>query len=269
MTACRFSCGGWIVVAGLALAGWPASPVLAQRYLTEFVGTSRVTAGARLVTLPSALNFELEDNRRVGGQFSYIEQDNLGGFEIESLSATATLAANGNCLVKLTDTTNAGALRLRETSFDENTFSLIGTIAVDRDGGQVVLDPQGFQGAAGFLRPLADAVPVRIGVREARLVSALDGSATLAAWNIEDRGLHLTATGHFGDLRNPQAYDLVATVSDTWIYGTGVGSTSFLTLRAKAQRNSQNVIIGYEGEYEVGTIDGKMIDAGTITIAAD
>jgi hypothetical protein len=211
----------------------------------------------------------MQGNRRVGGQLSYIEQDNVGSFEIESFSATATLAANGNCLVKLTDTTNAGSLRLWETSFDENTFSLIGSIAVARDGGQVVLDPDGFQGAAGFLRPLADAVPVRAGVREARLVSALDGSATDAVWNIEDRGLHLTATGHFGDRRNSQAYDLVATVNDTWIYGTGVGSTNFLTFRAKAQRNSQNAITGYLGEYQLNATNGKTTDMGTIAIAAE
>jgi hypothetical protein len=61
--------------------------------------------------------------------------------------------------------------------------------------------------------PLADAVPVRTGVREARHVSAVDGSTSGAVWSIEDRGLHLTATGHFGDLRNPRAYDLVAIVN--------------------------------------------------------
>ncbi len=110
----------------------------AQRYLSEFVGNTRVVSGpATNFNLDSNLEFIEQANRRVEGFFSYVEQGDLLGPQV--LAAQGTLAASGNCNVKMVANSVSGNLKLVEQTFDTNSFGLFGRVTITQSGNGGVL----------------------------------------------------------------------------------------------------------------------------------
>lgn len=126
----------------------------AQRYLTEFVGLSRVDFSRASVALPSSLEFdELVQGRRLGGNFFSLERNDLGASEQELSSLNGVLETSGKCRVQLNALNNRGTLSLFEKNFDTDIFALVGTISVEQDLGAISLSRSGFTGNSGVPSP--------------------------------------------------------------------------------------------------------------------
>ena len=211
----------------------------AQRYLSEFVGSTRVVSGlAANFSLDTNLEFVEQQNRRVDGSFfimPYIENDPLRQPQV--LSANGTLAASGNCNVKIEASSTSGSLRLVEETFDVNSFALFGSVTINESSNAGALPRGKSVGNVALLRPVADALIISPRDRILSFHSDLTGKVSESVLTIDSMNNGLVR-GLLG-LVAADAWDVTASASERWFYLVGetrpvlsscVGALSWMSL---------------------------------------
>lgn len=242
-------------------------PASAQRYLTEFVGLSRVNVSRASVVLPSSLQFdELIAGRRLGGNFSYLERNGLGATEQELFSLNGVLETSGKCRVQLNALNNRGALSLFEKNFDIDIFALVGTISVEQDLGAISLSRSGFAGNSGFLRPVLSAIDIPGGGRDFVLKSSVTGESQTHRWNVAETGLNKSIVGVL-ERSGAVTFDIVASAGTDWLYVVGVGPSSFLTLKVAVTRTPSGALASAKGSYSIVDSRARTLDSGVAELS--
>lgn len=235
----------------------------AQRYLSEFVGTSRVTTASGVLAIDSNLTFTDQLNRSLGGNLVLQETDVLGNQETELFSVTATLAASGQCPAKLSNSTSSGSLQLDEFTFDANVFALYGRFDFSTDGGQVRVDSKRVTGPAAYLQPPADFLA--LASREGSLVlSGADGDETLDV-AVDEVGRDGTARGVASSGRDIP-YDLVLSSNSRWFYLLAVGTDSVVVGRGAVELDRAGLPAYASGSFSELSSEGKTLDEGRFSI---
>jgi hypothetical protein len=238
--------------------------ISAQRYLTEFVGTTSIKDGTSnaIPSLPSFLDFDVLENRQVDGTFSFINPANLRS---ASMLAAGTLADSGNCNVQLQSSTVSGGLKLAESEFDTASFALLGRVTITQatTGGAL---PKGKHiGNLGVLRPIEDALFISTRDKTVSIVG------NFGVWNHEDlviSGLdeNFTASGRLGRSDDPAGFDVTLSSSDRWTYLVGVNEDGFLVARGAAELDSSGMVTAFRGEFQLLDSSSRLLDFGTIDV---
>ena len=246
------------VVAFLAI---PSSSVYAQRYLSEFVGTSTLKSSVSTAQVSSQLEFTELVNRRLEGSFSVSDRLQLGS---DQFSVSGTLASSGNCNVQLQKTNSSGGLNLVEIPFDDSSFALIGKVNVTYNAPSV-LNAGRYTGALAVVRPVADPVPIRTSELGGMVI---ESDVTKA---ISSHGLALTSqdsslavTGSLlgtGLLAN---YQVSISSSSRWTYIVGQNGSRFLAARVPTSLTTSGGLDGFVGDYGIYDSSGRLVDFGTI-----
>lgn len=250
----------------LLLTALGAAPAHAQRYLSEFVGTSRVTVGREIVPLDVNMQFDASQGVRLGGSFSFVETSpRTLQTEVETYASGALLLADGSCPTRVWQTGSSGFLRLVEHSFDVNSFALVGTLDLSADPGAVRLTSGRLAGPMAYLNPPADALAFPWTFGDLGLVGATSSRSydvTLEAQDVTG-----TARGLLADARGAVPWDVMVAANGVWFYLVGVGDGSFLVARGAVQLDARGTPIGATGRYDEVTAANKVIDTGTFDVA--
>ena len=249
-------------VFGMLLLLSSASPLCAQRYLSEFVGTSNVRGTTGSFNLPSSLSFDLLNGKRAFGDFAFLETSRTGQVEVEAFSAVAVVTQNGRCLAQLDAARTGGSLRLFEANFDVNVFALVGSVEFDRDPGSVKLSPGKLKGFGGYLQPVVDPIAIPHGLSKALIESNVTRQKSEHPWIVAETREFGTAVGVF------DTYDIVLSASSRWLYIVGVSDGIFFTSRAAVILDSKGKMIGAKGDYIEQDSNRTILDRGTITITS-
>ena len=248
-----------LVLVGLSVS--PCRSALAQRYLSEFVGTSTIKSSVATTQLASKLEFQELANRRLEGTFSVADRLNLASV---LFSVNGTLAASGNCNVQLLKTNTSGGLNLVEIPFDDSSFALIGKINLSYNSASL-LSAGKYSGTVAVVRPVADAIPIRasnIGV--IAVESQLTRNAAVHGLLLTGQDKSMAVTGSLLGAGLLSGFQLTISSSARWTYLAGQNGSRFLVTRASARMNSSNELNGFLGEYGLYDAAGKVLDFGTI-----
>ena len=244
-------------------------PANAQRYLTEFVGLTRVNVSRGTAVLPSSLEFdELVAGRRLAGNFSFVQQDSFGAQEEELFSLHGVVETSGKCRVQLDAPDNRGSLSLFEKNFDVDIFALVGTFAVGKDLGAVSLSRSGLIGTSAFLRPVFSGIGIPSGTRTLVLRSSKTGVVQPLAWREIVQGANNTISGLLENAGGAIAFDFVASAGSDWLYVTGVGPTSFITIKAAVAQTTGGALLSATGDYSIVDTRARTLDSGTVELSA-
>ncbi|MEQ1828761.1 MAG: hypothetical protein ABL921_22550 [Pirellula sp.] len=238
-----------------------APTLYAQRYLTEFVGTSNVRGTTGSFALPSNLAFDVLDGQRVAGDFAFMETSQTGLVEVEAFSAVAVVTQNGRCIAQLDANRTGGSLRLFEANFDANVFALVGSVEFERDPGSVSLSTGRLKGFGGYLQPVIGPIKIPLGLGTALRQSAVTGKSSEHPWIVGETREFGTAVGFF------DTYEIVLSASPKWLYIVGVSEGIFFTSRAAVILDSKGNMIGAKGDYIEQDSNRKILDTGTIAIS--
>ncbi len=253
-------------LAGLVLIALAVLPVpsFAQRYLSEFVGTTSIKDGtSHLVpSLPSLLNFDILENRQVDGTFSFSNPVNLRS---TTLLAAGTLAASGNCNVQLQASTASGGLKLAESEFDAESFALLGKVTLTQATTGGALPKGKHLGNLGVLRPIEDALFISTSDKTARLDGAL-GVVNHEDLVISGFDANRTATGRLGRADDPDGFDVTLSSSDRWTYLVGVNQNGFLVARGAAELDGSGTVTAFQGEFQLLDSASRVLDVGSIDV---
>jgi hypothetical protein len=251
------------VIFGVLLSIWAIpQTACAQRYLTEFVGSTRMVSGpATNFDLNSNLEFIEQDNRRVEGFFSYIEQGDP--LDPQVLAAQGTLAASGNCNVQLVANSVSGALKLVEQTFDANSFGLFGQVTITQSGNGGVLPAGKSVANLAVLQPVADAEIVSPRNWRVVLRSNQNGVVSEITKELDFVDANQTVHGILGRAGDPAAFDITASASDKWFYMVGTNANGFIKLRGAVEFDEFGTVTGYVGTFELLDSNGRVSDQGT------
>jgi hypothetical protein len=240
--------------------GW-TSPAWAQRYLSEFVGTSVVAATTGAVTIQTDLRFDTLDSRSLTGAFSFVERDAFGGVEVEPFSVSATLAASGTCPARLTGDSTSGHLALDEYNFDTSTFALYGSLDLDGDDGAVSLSTKRLTGPVALLNPPADALDI---LAEKAVFTRGEDEYDVVITDIEE---NRAARGAATDASGAEAFEVVLSANAKWLYVVLTTSDSVLVGRGAVELDADGAPSAAKGTFEELSATGKTLDSGTFTVS--
>lgn len=236
--------------------------VNAQRYLSEFVGSSTLKSTIATAVLPANLVFDVQDNRRVQGVFSIA---NNTGLSVDSLVANGTLANNGNCNVQLQNTISTGGLNLIEIPFDDQSFALVGKVSVTY-GAVSVLSRGKYTGGMAVLLPVAQPIlasNANIAVMVTR--SSLTGTTSSHGLEITRMDDTLAVGGRFTNIGDLSGFNFTLSASPRWAYLVGEDGNSFIAIRAPASLTLTGQLAGFRGDYQIVNASGKLLDFGTVS----
>lgn len=238
-------------------------PVHAQRYLSEFVGSTKVVGSAGVVALDTNLSFDLLDRRSLDGAFSFQEVDTLGNVETALFTVSATLAASGQCPARLSGDTT-GKLQLDEYAFDASSFVLYGRFEVDSDPGLVKVGTGKLSGPTAMLNPPVDFLSFAGDSGTLELV----GRATDSSYDLVLDGLDETGSnrGEALDAKGSSAWAVVLSANAKWLYLVATGESSVLMGRGAVSLDASGSASSASGSWEQLTDTGKVLDAGTFTV---
>lgn len=249
----------------LLLTALTGSPAWAQRYLSEFVGTSQIAVGRTFTAIDTQMDFVNQSGVRLAGDFSFTEVDTLGNVEVETYSSGAQLLPNGTCPTRVWQPASSGFLRLTEHPFDGSSFALVGTVDLTNDPGAVRLTTSRLRGPMGFLNPPVDALPVDATEGSLHLTGGLSAESYTVALRAQEatgavRGALLTRRGD-------EPYEIIIASGPTWFYLVGVGVDTFIVGRGRVVVDATGAVIAAAGDYELVNSADKALDAGTFEIA--
>ena len=239
----------------------------AQRYLSEFVGVSRVTANRTQLALPSNFTIDTLDVRRLGGSFSYLQEGVGGQVEEDAFKVSGVVETSGKCRAQLDAPNNRGTLSLFEANFDPEIFALVGTFSVEKDLGLVSLSRSGLIGTSAFLRPALSPVPVPLALSSISLKSSRTGATQNSIWAITESRPNESVGGAIQTPSGANLFNIVASASNEWLYAVGTGSASFFTLRAAVQLDSRGNVVSAVGPYRIVDERARTLDEGTAEIS--
>ncbi len=238
-----------------------SSPLWAQRYLSEFVGSCTLQSSATTARVTNVLSFTELDNRRVAGSLALVNPLTLG---FDQLDVSGTLANSGNCNVQLRSSTLTGALNLIEIPFDAMSFALIGRVSIS-DGTSNTRASGGYSGGIAVVRPVANPVIIRSSnIGSMMLQSKASGITffhSLAIARINPSPAIMGGVVGSGPL---QGFSFTLSASPSWTYMVGENGTSFVAFRAQSQLNLAGELEGFHGEYMVFNASGKVLDSGFV-----
>lgn len=248
------------MILSLALLSTPAH---AQRYLTEFVGTTQVATTAGHVAIDTTLSFTSQTNRSLGGSFQLVETDLRGNTELELFSVEATLASSGQCPARFSSRDTSGHLQLDEYVFDTNAFALYGSFDLASDVGSVKLADGRLSGPTAYLNPPADFLDLPSPIGSLELVGT-DGRESLTV-ELGDVGTNGAARGvAFSDVAD--VYDVVFSANSRWFYVLAVAEDGMVFGRGAVTLDRYGLPVYASGSFEELTETGKVLDEGTFTI---
>lgn len=245
----------------LSLAITLSSPTLfAQRYLTEFVGTSTLRSSTSAVQLSTNLAFESLDNRRLDGLVSL---SNAIDSTADLFAVQGTLANSGNCNVQLRNASTSGGLNLVEIPFDDNSFALIGNLNANI-GDDKLLAVGKYGGTTAVMRPVADPVLVADSIMVIAVSSLVTGERSDHLLTLTEMLDSLSFSGRLTQAGLLIGFNLTVSANTRWTYVVGENGRRFLAMRVNTILNDRGLLEGFSGQYQLYEATGKLLDLGQI-----
>lgn len=237
------------------------SPSLfAQRYLTEFVGTSTFRSSTNAVQLSTNLAFDSLDNRRLDGLVSLGNSINS---KTDLFAVQGTLANSGNCNVQLRNATTSGGLNLVEIPFDDNSFALIGNSNANINGGSLLAVGK-YRGTTAVMRPVADPVLVADSIMVIAVSSLISGQQSLHRLTFTEMLDSLSFSGRLAEAGLLSGFNLTVSANSRWTYIVGENGNLFLAMRVASILDDRGLLDGFSGQFQLYDAGGKLQDFGPI-----
>lgn len=250
------------IVFGLAICSCFAQPLWAQRYLSEFVGTSALNSATSTANLSARLEFDVQFNRVVDGTFSL--GDTLSAAN-DNFNALGFLLPQDKCNVILQKSGTAGGLRFIEIPFDANSFALIGRVNVTYTRSSAVLRAGRYNGSAAVVQPVADGVPILPeNLAQVGAISDLTGARATHSFDITRQYSSRAVDGTLSGAGLLSGFKLTISASPRWTYIVGHNDNRFLAMRVASLVNADNELDEFAGDYAMFDERGQLIDLGAI-----